>query len=168
MSTKKQTHMRYGSWDTEWENFVSFWSIFCPLTPSPPPINNPENQNFEKMKKASEDFIILHLCTKNHNHMMYACWYMECDRHIFCHFRPFFSPFTKLLTLKIKIWKKRRAFILLHMCTIYENHKMHGSWDKRQDGRDHLLPFDPNKPKNQNLKKWKKHLEIISFYTCVP
>ena len=166
MSTKKQTHMRYGSWDTEWENFLSFWSILCPLTPSPP--NIPENQNFEKMKKASEDFIILHLCTKNHNHMMYACWYMECDRHIFCHFRPFFSPFTKLLTLKIKIWKKRRAFILLHMCTIYENHKMHGSWDKRQDGRDHLLPFDPNKPKNQNLKKWKKHLEILSFYTCVP
>ena len=32
--------------------FLSFWAIFCPLTPpftSPPP-NNPENQNCEKWK----------------------------------------------------------------------------------------------------------------------
>ena len=28
-------------------------------------------------------------------------------------------------------------------------------------------PFPPpNNPKNQNLKKWKNHLEILSFYTC--
>ena len=36
--------------------FLSFWAIFCPLTPpftSPPP-NNPENINFEKMKKHLE------------------------------------------------------------------------------------------------------------------
>ena len=36
------------------------------------PPDNPENQNFEKMKKASGDVITLHMCTKNHNHMMYA------------------------------------------------------------------------------------------------
>ena len=31
-----------------------------------------------------------------------------------------------------------------------------------------FLPFYPrNNPKNQNLNKWKKHLEISSFYTCV-
>ena len=33
---------------------------------SPP--NNLENQNFEKMKKKSGDAIILHMCTKNHDH----------------------------------------------------------------------------------------------------
>ena len=33
----------------------------------------------------------------------------------------------------------------------------------------HFLPFDlPNNPKNQNFKKIKKCLEILSFYTCVP
>ena len=26
----------------------------------------------------------------------------------------------------------------------------------------------PNSPKNQNFKKWEKHLEISSFYTSVP
>ena len=34
--------------------------------------NNPENQNFEKMKKAIGDVIILDMRTKNHNHMMYG------------------------------------------------------------------------------------------------
>ena len=33
----------------------------------------------------------------------------------------------------------------------------------------HFLPFyPPNSSKNQNLKKWKKSLEISSFYTSVP
>ena len=35
---------------------------------------------WSKMKKASEDAIILHTCTKNHNHMMYALWDREYDR----------------------------------------------------------------------------------------
>ena len=29
-------------------------------------------QNFEKMKKTSGDIIILHKCTKNHDHMLYC------------------------------------------------------------------------------------------------
>ena len=33
----------------------------------------------------------------------------------------------------------------------------------------HFLPFEPpNSSKNENFKKIKKHLEISSFYTCVP
>ena len=35
--------------------------------------NNPENQIFEKMKNAYEDVIILYMCTKNHDHMVYGC-----------------------------------------------------------------------------------------------
>ena len=87
--TKSNNHMRYSSGDTEWDKFfLTFWIIFCPLPscpPSPHP-NNPENQNFEKMKKASGDVIILNLCNKKHNHMMYAYSDMECDRHNFLSF----------------------------------------------------------------------------------
>ena len=36
------------------------------------PLNNPEKQNFEKMKKIPGDIIILHMCTINQNHMMYG------------------------------------------------------------------------------------------------
>ena len=45
------------------QNLLLFWAIFCSFTLSPSP-NNPENQNFEKMKKASGDAIILNLCNK--------------------------------------------------------------------------------------------------------
>ena len=47
---------------------------------------NPENQNFEKMKKASGDVIILNLCNKKHDQMMYAYSDMECNRHNFLSF----------------------------------------------------------------------------------
>ena len=51
---------------------------------SPPlPPNYPENQNFEKMKKASGDVIILNLSNNKHNHMMYAYSDMECNRQFF-------------------------------------------------------------------------------------
>ena len=64
---------------SETHDFLSFWTIF--LSCYPP--NKLKNQNFEKMKKISGDFIILHMCTKNHDHMMYASWDMECNRHNF-------------------------------------------------------------------------------------
>ena len=59
--------------------------IFCPP-------NSPENQNSEKMKKESEDVIILHMCTKNHNHDV---WFLRCKAPwaecfvILGHFLPF-------------------------------------------------------------------------------
>ena len=45
--------------------FLLFWTAFCPLTPL-------KTRNFEKLKKTSEDIIILHKCTKNHDHMLYC------------------------------------------------------------------------------------------------
>ena len=32
------------------------------------------------MKKTPGDIIILHKCTKNHDHMLYCSWDMACDR----------------------------------------------------------------------------------------
>ena len=74
------------------------------------------------MTKTSGDVIILHMCTKNHDHMMYASGDMECDRHIFCHFAPFW-------TRKLKLGKNVETpgdIILLHMCTINEDHMIYG------------------------------------------
>ena len=36
------------------------------------PPNKQENQDFEKMKKASADVTVLFMCIKNHDHMIYA------------------------------------------------------------------------------------------------
>ena len=59
--------------------------IFCHFGPFLPfyPTYNLENQNLKKLKKASGDVIILHLCPKDHDHMMYASWDMERNRYTF-------------------------------------------------------------------------------------
>ena len=49
--------------EIEWDRQI-FLSFYSP--------NNPVNQNFEKMKNAYEDVIILYTCTKNPDHMVYA------------------------------------------------------------------------------------------------
>ena len=66
--------------------------------------------------------------------------------------------------------------ILLHMCTINEDHMMYGngSWELRHSRQ--FLSFWANfSPLTlltiqqiKILKKWKNYLEILSFYTCVP
>ena len=105
--TKNHNHMRYGSWDTEWDSeFSVILGHFFALLPPPHPANNLHNQNFEKMKKVSGDVIILHMRTRNYNHMMYASWDMECNTFFFWSFLAIFCPFTLLTTPKIKIWGK--------------------------------------------------------------
>ena len=64
--------------------------------------------------------------------------------------------------------------VILHMCTINDNHIMYGSWDMEPDGLDfsHFGPFfallPPWQPKKS--KFWtndKNHQDILPFYTCV-
>ena len=52
----------------QWMEFFVILGHFFPFDPP----NNPKNQNFEKMKKNPGDVIILHMCTKNHDHLIYA------------------------------------------------------------------------------------------------
>ena len=120
--TINDNYIMYGSWDMkrDTQNFLSFWTVFCPFTKDNPkttqkikilknwkktpqryyhfthvyhkwqsydvwllryevwwteffvildyflhfyPLNNPKNQNFEKLKKTFGDIIILHKCT---------------------------------------------------------------------------------------------------------
>ena len=59
----------YDSWDMEHDRqkFSNFGPFFALLL-----LNNPENQNFEKMKETPGDIITLNKCTKNYNNMMYG------------------------------------------------------------------------------------------------
>ena len=69
--------MIHGIWSTTDRIFSHsgpFFALLHPLTqpppaPVPPPrqSNNPENQNFEKMKKTTGDIIILHRSIKNYD-----------------------------------------------------------------------------------------------------
>ena len=77
---------------------------------------------FWKNEKRSLEIIILHMCTKNHDHMRYIFWDKECDNFflmvILGHFLPFTSPLppphpphTPLTTQKTKILKKGKKHL---------------------------------------------------------
>ena len=99
---------------------TSFFVILNHFLPFYPPMD-PENQNFEKMKKTPED-IILQMCTINDNLMMYGSWNVECDRQNFLSFWTIFCTFALLTIQKIKILKNEKiTWIYYHFS--HENHK---------------------------------------------
>ena len=87
---------------------------------------------------------------------------MECDRHIFFHYGPAFAllPHYWPKNWNLKKYKKTPGDILLHMCTIDEDHMMHGSWDIRHNRQNILfwVIFCPlTLLANQKIKIWKKN-----------
>ena len=109
--------------------------------------------------------IIVRRCNMNDNHMMYGSWYMKHDR-IFCHldrFLPFYCPNNPKNQNFERLGKTSWDIIILHMCTINDNHVMYGSWDMEHDRQNFLSfwtffwPFTPvTTRKTKNLKKWKR------------
>ena len=157
------------------------------------------------MKKIAEDIIILHICTKNHNHTMYSSWNFVWDRHKkrrYHHFTQVHHKWqsydvyflrngtqqTDLFAIleqpkKSKFWKnetKPGDIIILHKCNKnheYDHNMPHCSWDTMRDRCIFYLtvwatfcPFTLLATQNnQNFTKLKKkHVEISSFYTCIP
>ena len=101
MFTLNDSHMIYGFSDIKCnrQNFFVILDCFLPFYP----FNKPKNQDFEKLKKVPGDIIILHMCTKNHDHMLYCS--LDMTHNGFNHF-PFwaiFYTFTSLKAQKIKI-----------------------------------------------------------------
>ena len=165
-----------------WCMFLEIWtatdiifSHFGPFFALLPP-NSLENQNFEKMKIMSIDTILL-MCTINQNHMMYPFWHMECDRHKFFSFSAIFCPVTFLTAWKIKISKKWKTYpeissfytcapkIMIRWRTVPE------IWSVMDVIIFHFVMFFaliPSTARKFKILKWKKLLEIISFYTSVP
>ena len=94
--------------------FCHFRLFFALLSPS-----SPKNENFKTMKKIIGDIIILHKCTKNHNHMLYCSWYMVCDRsNWYSSFLTIFCPFTPITAQKIKIKKIKKGLEIWSFYTI--------------------------------------------------
>ena len=167
--------MMNGSWDIKHDRqkFLSFWPIFCPLTL----LTTQKIKILNKMKNIPGYIIILHMSTINQNHMMYDSWDMEHERQNFSHFGPFFALYTpsppnnpKNQNFQ-KLKKNPRDIIILHKCTINDNHMIYGSWDINCNRDCHLGPFlpfyPPNSPKNWNVKKnLKKPGDIIILHKC--
>ena len=131
--------------------------IFCCFGPffafySP---NNPENQNFVKMNKNPGDLIILHKCTKNHDHIVPETWHMTDVIFIF-HFE-LSLPFYPLTAQKIKIKKKsknawryhhftRVPKIMITWCMVPEIWCTMDQWQDRQTDRWKKWHMDEGAP----------------------
>ena len=101
-------HMIYGSWDINRNRHI-FFVILGHILPFYPP-NSLKNENIKKMKTPG-DIIILHKCTKTHDHMLYSSWDMVRGRCNCCFlFWAIFCPFTPLTARKIKISKKWKKY----------------------------------------------------------
>ena len=96
----------------------------------------------------------------------------------FCHFGPilaFYLPNNPKNQIFEKLKKILGDIIILHMFTINDNHMMYGSWGIEHDRCNCYFSFwaifCPITPlttqKTKIFKKWKKYLEISSFYTYV-
>ena len=90
-----------------------------------------------------------------------------------------FCPFISLTDKNINIFKKMKNtpedIIILQQCTKNHDHMLYSSWDMVCDRYNYFsfwamfCPFTPvTAQKIKIKKKWKKHLEISSFYTSVP
>ena len=134
-------------------NFLCHFRLFFALLPP----NNPEIKILKKWKTL-RDIIFLHMSTMNQNHMMYDSWDMERNRQNFFSFWTIFCPsipppLTTKRTKILKKWKKYpRDIIILHKCTINDNHMICGSWDINCNRQiffltlGHFLPFYPLPP----------------------
>ena len=129
------------------------------------------------MKKFLGDIIILQMCVKNHNHMIYSSWDTEWDRQNILSFWTIFCSFTPLTTRKIKLWKnEKNTWRYYHFTHAYHKWQSYDVWFKRHELwwkfffviLDCFLPFYPhNNPKNQDFQKMKKIPgDIIILYMC--
>ena len=119
------------------------------------------------------DIIILHKFTINDNQMMYGSWDIGRDRQIFFvildHFLPFYNPKYQYF---VKIKQMPGDIIILHKCTKNNDHMLCCSWNTAHDGCKCYFSFwaifCPFTAPKWKFQKQKKHLEMSSFYTCVP
>ena len=136
--TINDNYMMYGSWDMkrDRQNFFFILGHFFPFYPT----NNPKNQNREKMKKTPGDIIILHLRTRNDDHMLYCSWDIAHNKIKFLfftlgYFFPFYPPNRPKYQNFHKMKKMPGAFIILHRCTKNNDHMMYSTWDMVGNGQ---------------------------------
>ena len=133
------------------------------------------NVAFKKKKRKKKNTCRYHY--QNLNDIIYSSWDIEQNilkLVILGHFLPFYP----LKTPKIKILKNEKICWRYHHFThVYQKSQSYDVWFLRYGVQqteffvilDCFLPFYPlTTQKIKILKKWKKHLEISSFYICVP
>ena len=84
--------LRYIVWKTDIGNYRSFIALLRP----PPSLNTRKSEFWRNEQKIAGDIIILHICTKNHNHLRCSSWdTKDTETEFFANlgrFLPFYNP----------------------------------------------------------------------------
>ena len=155
-------------WDVEHnrQNFLSFWTIFCPFTPL-------TTQKLKFLKKWKRPWRYYHFIHVHNKWQSNDLWFLRCGLQwteifvIWEHLWHFYPPKNwkiKHFFFFRKNWKKTLGDIItLHMRTIHENHMTYGSWYMERTGHNFLwfwtilCPFTPlTTQKIKTFKKGKK------------
>ena len=144
-------YMLYCSWDMAPDrcNYFSFWTILYPFTPLTAQKIKIKKKLKKKKKKTPGDIIILHKCTKNHDHMLYCSWDMACDKSNYFSLYPLNSP--KNQNLK-KMKKMHGDNIISHMCTKNHDQMMYHSWGMVHNEWTQM-------DRKSDIKRWVSHLK---------
>ena len=92
--TINDNHMLYGSWEMECDthNFLSFWTVFCPVTPLR--TQKIKILKSEKRKKEKKNWRFYHLTHVYHKWESCNVWFLRYGARrtdYFCHFGSFFT-----------------------------------------------------------------------------
>ena len=157
-------------WESEIGNYGLFFALLCPA-PKPQPLKTQKIRILKKWKKLLE-------ISSFYTYVPKTTIIWGTDRQNLWSFWAIFCPFNPLTTRKFKSLKKLQKH--LDMSSFYTcAPKITIKWymlPKIWSVTDNFLslwttccPFTPLlTPETKILKKCKKNLEILSFYTCVP
>ena len=147
---------------------------FLPFYPN----KNPKNQKFEKWKNLLE-ISSFHTCVPKI--MIIWCTVPEIQSEtgrIFCHFGSFFALSPPWQPRKSKFWKTEKTWKynfthVYHKWQSYDWCMVLETWSMTDRIFCHFglffCHFTPlTTQKIIILKNWKKHLDILSLYKCVP
>ena len=144
---------------------------FLPFYP-PRHLTTQKTKILKKWKKAPGDVIILNLCNKKNNHMMYA--YSEiwsATDIIFCHFRPIFALLPHYWPGKLKFEKNvKNTWRYYPFTHVYHKSRSYDVWFLRYKVQrteffvilGHFCPLTLLiTQKIRILKKWKKLIGVF-------
>ena len=147
--------MIYSSWDIKHDRLkLVILGHFSPLYP-PPPLKTQKIKILGKMKKIAGDKIILHMCTKIHNHMVYGSLeYRVRLTEFFVILGHFFALLPHWQSKKSKFWKNTWRYhwfpLVHHKWQSYHAWFLrYGVWQTEFAILDRFFPFwSPNNPEN--------------------
>ena len=162
-------------WSTTNRTFCYFGPFFA-IPPSPP--NNQKFNILKKWKKRLE-ILLFHTCVLCKSYDIWFLRYWAWKTNFFVildHFLPFHNPKNPKNQNFEKMQKTVGDIVILPMRTKNHDHMLYCFWDMVCDRCncyfsfwDIFCPFNPLTNRKMKMsKKWKKSLEISSFYTSAP